>query len=75
MRFMLKLHSLPTTGIIATHDLELGDLEETFPEDIKNMSFEVEYDNNNELIYDYKLRSGISKNMNATFLLEKYDLV
>lgn len=74
-RFMLKLLSLPTTGIIATHDLELGELEKDFPEDINNICFEVEYDDNNELIYDYKLRYGISKNMNATFLLEKYGLV
>lgn len=73
-RFLIKLFSLPTTGVIATHDLELGELETSYPDNVSNICFEVEY-NNNDLTYDYKLRKGVSHNMNASFLLEKYGLV
>lgn len=65
-----QLIRLKASGIIATHDLALGDLVQTYPENIKNMRFEVEFEND-ELVFDYKLKSGISKNMNATFLMKK----
>ncbi len=73
-RFLINLFSLPTTGIVATHDLELGELEENYPDNATNICFEVEY-KDNDLTYDYKLKKGVSHNMNASFLLEKYDLI
>ncbi|MEZ5198251.1 MAG: hypothetical protein R2764_18240 [Bacteroidales bacterium] len=62
--------SLHTSGIVATHDVALGRLAETFPENIRNKCFEVEINGNN-LTFDYKLREGISKNMNATILMKE----
>ena len=73
-RFILKLITLPLSGVIATHDLELGELESAYPENIYNRCFEVEY-KDDDLSYDYKLRKGVSQNMNASFLLEKFGLV
>ena len=62
--------SLNTSGIVATHDVALGKLEETFPENIKNKSFEVDI-SGDQLSFDYKLRDGVSKNMNATILMKE----
>ena len=59
-----------STGLIATHDLSLGSLIDEFPENIRNKRFEVEIENNN-LVFDYTLKDGISRNLNATFLMKK----
>ena len=65
-----QLIRLSASGIIATHDLALGELAKNYPENIQNMRFEVEFEND-ELVFDYKLKNGISQNMNATFLMKK----
>lgn len=57
-------------GIIATHDLLLGNLASQFPEEIRNYCFETDIVNN-ELNFSYKLREGIAQNMNACFLMKK----
>ena len=57
-------------GIIATHDLLLGALADTFPAHIQNKRFEAEIQDD-ELIFTYQLRDGIAQNMNATFLMKK----
>ncbi|KAA6307601.1 DNA mismatch repair protein MutS, partial [termite gut metagenome] len=53
-----QLITLQTNGIIATHDLQLGTLADTFPENIQNFCFEAEI-NNNELTFSYQLKKGI----------------
>ena len=58
------------SGLIATHDLALGELIDDYPGNIRNMRFEVEI-RNDELEFDYKLKNGISRNLNATFLMKK----
>lgn len=70
MALITQLLRLDSSGIIATHDLALGTLIDEFPENIQNKRFEVEI-NNNELVFDYKLKDGISQNLNATFLMKK----
>jgi len=62
--------SLNTSGIVATHDVSLGILEKSFPDNIKNRCFEVDI-NGSRLTFDYKLRNGVSKNMNATVLMRE----
>ncbi|MDR0697903.1 MAG: DNA mismatch repair protein MutS [Tannerella sp.] len=57
-------------GIIATHDLLLGTLSATFPDNVYNRRFEADI-KNDELIFTYKIRDGIAQNMNATFLMKK----
>jgi len=59
-----------TCGIIATHDLLLGALAETFPEHVQNKRFEADIEGD-ELTFTYQLRDGIAQNMNATFLMKK----
>jgi len=65
-----QLIRLKGSGLIATHDIGLGTLAEKYPENVKNYRFEVEIVNN-ELVFDYKLKTGISQNLNATFLMKK----
>ena len=61
---------LQSCGIIATHDLVLGDLEKEFPDHIKNYRFEADI-KEDQLNFFYKLRPGVAQNMNATFLMER----
>tara|TARA_B110000211_G_C13973355_1_gene506019 strand:- start:726 stop:1121 length:396 start_codon:yes stop_codon:yes gene_type:complete len=69
-RFVQQLINYKTAGIIATHDLSLCSLKNDFPSQIENSYFDVEIENDN-LIFDYKLKPGICSNMNAQFLMKK----
>jgi hypothetical protein len=72
-KFVEKLSKSKSTGIIATHDVSLCELKNEFSA-IKNYYFDAEIINN-ELHFDYTLKNGICKNMNASFLLEKMKIV
>lgn len=56
-------------GIIATHDLELGVLEENANGAVENLCIEVQV-KDGELYFDYKLKKGLSKSFNATQLMK-----
>ncbi|MCF6306481.1 MAG: DNA mismatch repair protein MutS [Flavobacteriaceae bacterium] len=72
-KFVQKLVASHSTGIIATHDLSLCEITNELPE-VKNYYFDAEIIND-ELYFDYKLKEGICKNMNASFLLKKMEIV
>ena len=72
-KFVQKLVASNSTGIIATHDLSLCEITNELPE-VKNYYFDAEIIND-ELYFDYKLKDGICKNMNASFLLKKMEIV
>lgn len=74
VQFLEKLLHYPISGLIATHDLALGELAETYPQNFTNICFEITIAND-DVTYDYKLRKGITKNFNATFLLRKMGLI
>ena len=74
LSFIQQLMTLQANGIIATHDLALGELERFFPQKIKNFCFEADIQDNN-LTFSYKLREGIAQNMNACFLMKKMGLI
>ena len=65
-----KLLNYDASGFIATHDLALGELEKSYPENISNKSFEVVIEKD-VLVFDYLLKDGIARQMNATFLMRK----
>ena len=69
-----QLLQLKTNGIIATHDLLLGDLKQHFPDEISNYCFEADIQND-ELTFSYQLREGVAQNMNACFLMQKMGIV
>jgi len=72
-KFVEKLVKQNATGIIATHDLSLTEIE-TELEAVKNYYFDAEIIND-ELFFDYKLKQGVCQNMNASFLLKKMEIV
>ena len=72
-KFVQKLVASNSTGIIATHDLSLCEIEKELSE-IENYYFDAEIINN-ELHFDYQLKDGVCKNMNASFLLKKMEIV
>ncbi len=61
-------------GIIATHDLVIGDMAEQYPDYLKNLCFEVEIIDN-DLHFDYKLQEGVAQKMSAAFLMEKMGII
>jgi hypothetical protein len=58
------------TGVIATHDLELGHMADIYPDNIQNYSFDVQIEDES-LFFDYKLHPGICKSLNASILMKK----
>ncbi len=72
-KFIEKLVASHSTGIIATHDLSLCEVEKDHVE-VKNYYFDAEIIND-ELHFDYTLKNGIAQNMNASFLLRKMKIV
>jgi DNA mismatch repair ATPase MutS len=63
-----KLSKANLLGLVSTHDLELGGLEEENHK-IKNYHFQ-EYYENDKICFDYKLSPGVSQTRNAVFLMK-----
>ncbi|MGL4327421.1 MAG: MutS-related protein, partial [Tannerellaceae bacterium] len=74
IRFLEKIRTLPLCGLIATHDLALGELSTKYPTEFHNICFEIEH-TNEAISYDYKLKPGVSRNMNASILLKQMGLI
>ncbi len=72
-KFVEKLVASNATGIIATHDLSLCEIEKEL-DDVKNYYFDAEIIDD-ELHFDYRLKEGVCQNMNASFLLKKMNIV
>jgi DNA mismatch repair ATPase MutS len=60
--------------MIATHDLELGHMEDTYPQRIRNYCFESTI-KDDQLFFDYRIREGVARNKNATFLMQKMEII
>ncbi|MEM6804719.1 MAG: hypothetical protein AAF696_25200, partial [Bacteroidota bacterium] len=73
-QFIKQLIELKGVGMIATHDLSLGSLQDEFPDFARNKRFEVDI-TDEQLSFDYKLRDGISQNLNATFLMKQMGIM
>ncbi len=72
--FIHRLTDLGASGLVATHDVELGELEKEYPGRLVNRCFEV-ITEGDHLIFDYLLYPGISKNLNATFLMKQMGII
>lgn len=69
-----QMATLKAIGIIATHDLEVCETADKFPNYVTNKCFEANIENE-QLHFDYRLRPGICKNRSASFLLEQYRVI
>jgi hypothetical protein len=61
-------------GVFATHDVELSKLINSYPDSIRNLCFEISFEGD-KMEIDYKLRPGVCKNLNASFLMRKMGIV
>lgn len=73
-QFIKKLLQHNCLALFATHDLSLSKLENEFPEQVGNYCFESEI-RQGELHFDYRLRKGVARNKNASFLMDKMGII
>ncbi len=73
-QFILRLLQYPCLSLFATHDLSLGQLEQTRPGAVRNYCFESVIESG-ELYFDYRLQHGIASNRNASFLMHKLGII
>lgn len=57
-----------TLGLVSTHDLELCDMEKN--NDFVSNYYFKEYYKSNKIMFDYKIRQGVSKTRNAKYLMK-----
>lgn len=72
--FVEKLINHNANGIIATHDIKLGEMEKKYSRYIHNFHFSSEIQNN-KLLFDYKLKKGIVSEFNATYLMRQMGII
>jgi hypothetical protein len=73
-QFIRKLLKYNCLSLFATHDLSLGQLEHSNPDAVRNYCFESIIEAG-ELHFDYRLQRGIARNRNASFLMQKMDII
>jgi hypothetical protein len=70
MALIRQLHKRNATGLISTHDLELGKIQEEMPDHIQNFSFNSTIEGD-EILFDYKLHKGVCHSFNASKLMQQ----
>ncbi|MDR1153688.1 MAG: hypothetical protein LBL04_03175 [Bacteroidales bacterium] len=70
MALARQLAGQQVSGIIATHDLALGELEKELPHHVRNSHFDVQI-NGEDMSFDYRLHRGICTSLNASLLMKK----
>ena len=71
--FIEQIIKYDATGIVATHDIMLGKLENRH-KNIRNRCFEIEIEGD-EVKFDYILRDGITTKMNAEILMKQMGII
>ena len=57
-------------GMVATHDLQIAELEKRYPDYIRNFYFDIRV-KDGEMLFDYKIKHGECKTFNASLLLKQ----
>jgi hypothetical protein len=57
-------------GMVATHDLQIARLEDSYPDYVRNFYFDIQLFDG-EMLFDYKMKHGECKTFNATLLLRQ----
>jgi hypothetical protein len=73
-QFARKLTGYRCLSLFATHDLALGALVEEMPGVVANYCFESVI-SDGDLRFDYRLRRGMARNRNASFLMKKMGII
>jgi DNA mismatch repair ATPase MutS len=72
--FLKRLVELGASGLIATHDTSIGEMEKEYPGKIINKCFEIEIDGD-QIYFDYRLQDGITHRMNAAILMKQMGIL
>jgi len=72
--FIARIAGMGATGIIATHDVSLGEMGTNNGGIITNKCFEIEICGE-KISFDYKLRNGVTSRMNAALLMKEMGIV
>jgi DNA mismatch repair ATPase MutS len=65
-----QLISKKGVGMVATHDLQIAQLENQYPNYIRNFYFDIQV-KGGEMLFDYKIKHGECKTFNASLLLKQ----
>lgn len=65
-----RLISKKGVGMVATHDLQIAELEKKHPDYLRNFYFDIQV-SNGEMLFDYKIKHGECKTFNASMLLKQ----
>ena len=65
-----QLHKRPASGLISTHDLELGQLQQEHPDSVRNFSLNSTLEGD-KILFDYKLTPGVCHSFNASKLMQQ----
>lgn len=57
-------------GMVATHDLQIAQLENKYPDYVRNFYFDIQVVSG-EMLFDYKIKHGECKTFNASLLLKQ----
>ncbi|PJJ84572.1 MutS-related protein [Mucilaginibacter auburnensis] len=57
-------------GMVATHDLQIAQLEQKYPHYVRNYYFDIRI-SDGQMVFDYKLKPGECKTFNASLLLKQ----
>ena len=71
--FIHKMIAEQTPALFATHDLQLSEMVEDAPAQIRNYHFDIQL-TGSEMHFDYKLKDGACKTFNAAILLKEIGL-
>ncbi len=71
--FIEKLIEQNSAAIIATHDLQVAELEQKYLKQLRNYHFDIQTDGT-DMFFDYKLKNGKCETFNASILLKKIGL-
>ncbi|MDB5260765.1 MAG: mismatch repair protein MutS, partial [Adhaeribacter sp.] len=64
-----QMHRRNAAGLVSTHDLELGAMEQDYPEYITNYSFNSTIEED-KILFDYHLQPGLCRSFNASKLMQ-----
>ncbi|GAA4089204.1 MutS-related protein [Mucilaginibacter panaciglaebae] len=65
-----QLISKKAVGMVATHDLQIAQLEDKYPDYVRNFYFDIQVIDG-EMLFDYKIKHGECKTFNASLLLKR----
>ncbi|GEO02389.1 DNA mismatch repair protein [Adhaeribacter aerolatus] len=64
-----QMHTRNAAGLVSTHDLELGAMQQEHPDYITNYSFNSTIEED-KILFDYKLQPGLCHSFNASKLMQ-----